>query len=916
MVNWEKYAAVARAVVAQGCVLLKNDNQVLPLKEQQKVALFGINAFHYYKSGLGSGGMVNTKYVVSVLDAMKAEKSIILDEELLQTYEDYIAKNPFDEGHGWGTTPWSQEEMPLTEEIVKQAKSRNEVAIIMIGRTAGEDQDNTKEEKSYLLSAKERQMLQLVCRHFEKTIVLLNVGNIIDMKWVAEYNPGAVMYIWQGGQEGGNGVLDVLTGKVSPCGKLTDTIAKNVEDYPSDTQFGNLKENIYEEDVYVGYRYFLSTKETGEKVLYPFGYGLSYTDFTITGNVTAVEKEQITIEATVTNIGACKGREVVQVYMEAPQGKLGKPMRQLAGFGKTKELAPNEAQTLQIVCPKSYFASFDEDGKTGEASAFVLEEGTYQVYVGKDAQSASKAGEWENAFEIVEKCTRACAPLKDIEKLTLKKTENGYHFVKEVLPGKPYEPGKEVCDFEEIAQDFTTHYQLSQVFSGEIPLERFLAQLTDEDLIHMARGEGMCSMKVTPGTASAFAGLTPHLQELGIPALCCADGPSGIRMDCGTEAFLLPSGTLIGCTFDEELTQELFDFVGEELCDNRIDTLLGPGINIHRHPLNGRNFEYISEDPVLTGKICAAQLKAMHKHGVTGTIKHFCANNQEKNRTIVEGIISERALREIYLRGYEIAVKEGNARSIMTTYGPVNGFWTAGSYDLCTKVLRKDWGYQGIVMTDWWAVANWYGEKPDKTKHAPMVRAQNDIFMPCADTVAEDDIDDLKKELQTGRITRAMLQRNAKNILQFALQSATLERMQKKQESNGASQAEAQKAVTLDDFACFVIPKSLEPVEIILSEHPKMKNKEGVIFGLTVQEKHQYCVKVTYRTQSGELAQHPLSAYVSNTYQGTYSLRGTDGKIQTFESPIGGFSGRNHFLKLLYKENELELISITFSVEE
>lgn len=916
MVNLTDYATTARAVAAQGCVLLKNDNQVLPLKKQEKVAVFGVNAFHYYKSGLGSGGMVNTEYVVSVLDALKAEPTLIVDEKLLKVYEDWIAENPFDEGQGWGTTPWSQEEMPLTKEIVEQAKERNDVAVIMIGRTAGEDQDNSDNEKSFRLSQKECQMLQLVCQSFEKTVVLLNVGNIIDMNWVTEYQPKAVMYIWQGGQEGGNGVLDVLTGNVSPCGKLTDTIAYHVSDYPSDRQFGNEEKNYYEEDIYVGYRYFSSTEETRKKVMYPFGYGLSYTDFSVNSRLTAVEKEQITVEATVKNTGHFAGREVVQVYIEAPQGKLGKPLRVLAGFAKTRELAVLEEETLKIECPKTYFASFDENGVTGHASCFVLEEGTYQVYAGTDVESAVLVGKWENVFEVVDSCTSAYAPVENLERLKLVKGAAGYEFTREVLQGKPYDAQSKTCDFKEIPQNFEEKHQLKEVLQKEISMETFIAQLTDNDLMNMMRGEGMCSRKVTPGTAGAFGGLTPHLQELGIPALCCSDGPSGIRMDCGTEAFSLPSGTLIGCTFDEALTEKLFDFVGEELRDNKIDTLLGPGINIHRHPLNGRNFEYISEDPLLTGKIGAAQLKAMHKHGVTGTVKHFCANNQEKKRSLVEGIISERALREIYLRSFEIVVKEGHARSVMTTYGPVNGLWTAGSYDLCTTILRKDWGFEGIVMTDWWAVSNWYGEKPDKGIHAPMVMAQNDIFMLCTDTVAENELDDLKKELATGRITRAMLQRNAKNILDFALQSPALERMIKKQGNEQQVKQGTGEQILSDDFANFIFPENLEPLVIKVSEHPEMQVRKGVLFGLTLPENQQFDISLTYRTQTGELAQIPVSVYINNIYQGTYSLRGTNGEICTYKDEINGFLGANHYLKFVYKPNEIELIAITIEVRK
>ena len=276
--------------------MLKNDDGTLPLKKNDRVAVFGVNAFYYYKSGLGSGGMVNTAYVVSVLDALKNEKDITVDGELLSVYENWINKNPFDEGSGWGMTPWSQEEMPLSNDIVDAARKRNDVAVVLIGRTAGEDQDNTANPKSFLLSQKEEDMIEKVSKAFERTVVLLNVGNIIDMKWVGKYNPGSVMYIWQGGQEGGNGVADVLTGRVNPCGKLTDTIAYDVDDYLSNKQFGHDDKNYYEEDIYVGYRYFES-KEDKSNVLYPFGFGLSYTSFEINAKLAQVNESAIVVEA-------------------------------------------------------------------------------------------------------------------------------------------------------------------------------------------------------------------------------------------------------------------------------------------------------------------------------------------------------------------------------------------------------------------------------------------------------------------------------------------------------------------------------------------------------------------------------------------------------------------------------------------
>ena len=271
--DMDKYIALARRTAAEGCVLLKNDNHTLPLRKGDRVAVFGRIAFDYYKSGLGSGGLVNTRYVVGILDALREETDFSVDEKLLNIYKEWIKDHPYDGGGGWGLVPWSQKEMPLSDEVVEQAATENDIAIVIVGRTAGEDQDNAAEQGSYLLTDAERDMIAKVSRKFTRTAVLLNVGNIIDMKWVDELDPSAVMYVWQGGQEGGNGVCDVLTGRVNPCGKLTDTIAKDIKDYPSTANFGDESKNYYKEDIYVGYRYFETFAK--DKVLYPFGFGLS-----------------------------------------------------------------------------------------------------------------------------------------------------------------------------------------------------------------------------------------------------------------------------------------------------------------------------------------------------------------------------------------------------------------------------------------------------------------------------------------------------------------------------------------------------------------------------------------------------------------------------------------------------------------
>lgn len=696
----ERYAVLARQATAEGCVLLENEGQALPLREGERVAVFGRMAFHYYKSGLGSGGLVNTRYVVGILDALKDCKEIRLDEKLMGIYEDWIRENPFDEGQGWGRVPWCQKEMEVTDEMLGCARD-NDVSLVIIGRTAGEDQDNNAGPGSYCLTETEEDMIRRVCQVSKRTVVVLNVGNIIDMSWVKKYHPQAVLYAWQGGQEGGNGVADVLTGKVCACGKLTDTIAQSIEDYPSTENFGDPFKNYYKEDIYVGYRYFETFAK--DKVLYPFGYGLSYTSFGIKAEILKNSEEELTVAAEVVNTGAVKGKEVVQVYAKVPQGKLGNPARRLIGFAKTGELKPGEKEEVVIVIPKYDLTSYDDSGVTGHKSCYVLEEGTYEISVGSDVRSAESAGCYEEKFRVVEKLQEACAPVEKFSRMKAVLMPDGsYQAVTEEVPVRTVDPQERRKQNlpETLAYTGDKGYKLVDVLDGKVSMENFVAQISEEDLIAMFRGEGMCSPKVTPGTAAAFGGVTESMKALGIPVGCCADGPSGIRMDCGTKAFSLPNGTALGCTFNTELVSDLYEMTGKELRLNKIDSLLGPGMNIHRNPLNGRNFEYISEDPLLTGRICAAQVKAMAKSGIGSTIKHFCGNNQEVGRSTSDSVISERCLREIYLKGFEMAVREGGARSVMTTYGSVNGLWTAGSYDLCTTILRKEWGFEGIVMTD------------------------------------------------------------------------------------------------------------------------------------------------------------------------------------------------------------------------
>ena len=910
----ERYAALARQATAEGCVLLENEGQALPLREGERVAVFGRMAFHYYKSGLGSGGLVNTRYVVGILDALKDCKQIRLDEKLMGIYEDWIRENPFDEGQGWGRVPWCQKEMEVTDEMLGCARD-NDVSLVIIGRTAGEDQDNNAGPGSYCLTETEEDMIRRVCQVSKRTVVVLNVGNIIDMSWVKKYHPQAVLYAWQGGQEGGNGVADVLTGKVCACGKLTDTIAQSIEDYPSTENFGDPFKNYYKEDIYVGYRYFETFAK--DKVLYPFGYGLSYTGFGIKAEILKNSEEELTVAAEVVNTGAVKGKEVVEVYAKVPQGKLGNPARRLIGFAKTGELKPGEKEEVVIVIPKYDLTSYDDSGVTGHKSCYVLEEGTYEIFVGSDVRSAESAGCYEEKFRVVEKLQEAYAPVEKFSRMKAVLMPDGsYQAVTEEVPVRTVDPQERRKQNlpETLAYTGDKGYKLVDVLDGKVSMENFVAQIREEDLIAMFRGEGMCSPKVTPGTAAAFGGVTESMKALGIPVGCCADGPSGIRMDCGTKAFSLPNGTALGCTFNTELVGDLYEMTGKELRLNKIDSLLGPGMNIHRNPLNGRNFEYISEDPLLTGRICAAQVKAMAKSGIGSTIKHFCSNNQEVGRSTSDSVMSERCLREIYLKGFEMAVREGGARSVMTTYGSVNGLWTAGSYDLCTTILRKEWGFEGIVMTDWWAKSNYEGHQAEVSVKAPMVAAQNDIYMVVSDAKANPEKDDVEEMLHAGKLTLGELQRNAANILGFLLKSPSILLLTDRICAEELEAMNTKEADDVDAGDLIAITSDPETQEMVVDGsllHPAKGNTD--ILAVTNDYMGEFTVKFVLRSELGELAQLPISVFMDNIHKMTVSVQGTNGKWVEESRPFDMSFGHNHYIKLYYGADNLEIKEILFT---
>ena len=910
ILDWNKYLDTAAKMVSEGIVMLKNENNALPLDTDKEVAVFGRIQFHYYKSGTGSGGMVNVTKVVNILDGL-IDNGVKVNEKLLDTYRKWDKENPFDLGEGWGGEPWSQKEMPLDEGLVKETAKSCETAIVIIGRTAGEEQDNRLEAGSYLLSDDEIAMLTVVRKHFKKVVLLLNVGNIIDMTDINRIAPDSVLYVWQGGMTGGKGTADVLTGKVSPSGKLPDTIAYKASDYPSDANFGREKNrDIYAEDIYVGYRYFETFAK--ENVLYPFGFGLSYTAFEIKTEKAEITEGAVKLSVSVKNIGSYKGKEVIEVYCEAPQGRLGKAARVLCGFEKTRELVPQEEQVVEIAVDIAKLASYDDSGVTGNKSCYVLEAGEYKFYVGSDVRSAEYACSFEQGEDLVtERLTQSLAPVESFERIKPVCEGGAFSIGREAVPVSEVDESARRLEKlpKEIAYTGDKGIKLWDVKNGKNTMDGFIAQLSDYDLSCIIRGEGMGSPRVTAGTASAFGGVSENLNGFGIPAGCCSDGPSGMRLDCGTKAFSLPNGTMIASSFNKELTSELFAFMGLEMAANKVDCLLGPGMNIHRHPLNGRNFEYFSEDPFLTGKMAAAELKGMAGAGVTGTIKHFCANNRETNRHFIDSVVSERALREIYLKGFEIAVKEGGASSVMTTYGRVNGLWTAGNFDLNTVILREEWGFKGFTMTDWWANINVRGKEPDKTDLAAMARAQNDVYMVCPDGEKNDD--NTLAALENGGIERCELQRNAANICGFLLHTNALKRAEGIGDTVKVINREDEEQ---EDDKPVQFYKVGRDITLDLSD---VETKKGTSysFALDLSNFGIYRVIVTASSTQSELAQIPITLFSMGTAVGTFTFNGTGGKAVSMEKETPMFSRFTTF-RIYFAQNGLDLHSIRFELTD
>jgi len=835
---------ISRELAGECMVLLENDG-ALPLKETGKIALFGNGVRRTVKGGTGSGD-VNSRSIVNVEEGFKNagftvtsgswldKQGEMLDKskgEYLEWVKAEAKKSSRSEFIIQFDHPYSAPAPVLiTEEDCKEADT--DVAVYVIARNSGEGSDRYNREGDYLLFAEEKKNLEMVAAHFKKTIVILNIGGVMELSGVKAI-PGinAILLMGQLGNIGGDALADVVTGKVNPSGKTVDTWAKNYMDYPSSAKFshnGSVHDEEYEDGIYVGYRYFDSF---GVEPEYCFGFGRSYTDFSLQIDGAEAAGDRVQVRATVQNTGSVyAGKEVVQIYYSAPQGRMDKPYQELAAYHKTSLLKPGESEAMILTFAIKEMASYSEAD-----AAWVLEKGDYVIRVGSSAGNTEVAAVLTLAEEVKTQIGKNLFPL-DIQLKEIKPdttaAKTAYEKNSEGL-GRVYHGSIQSSCIkaehmvyqgkrEEYKTDREKKLTVQDVKNGDCTVEELVAQLTVEEMADMCVGTLRAGEGNVVGNASytvpGAAGDTSSILKVsrGIKNMILADGPAGLRLQphfkTTKEGKLLPGGSVMGDSFEPfdpdinedevdnyyqyctaipigwslaqswntELAEWAGDMIGAEMEQFGVDLWLAPAMNIHRNPLCGRNFEYYSEDPLVSGKIAAAITIGVQKHKGKGTtIKHFAVNNQEDNRYFVNAHVSERALREIYLKGFEIAVKESQPLSIMTSYNLLNGIHTANSYDLLQAMARDEWGFDGTVMTDWFTsqdmpeITGKFQPRYPISSSVGCIYAGNDIQMPGCRKNVDDIVEAVKtgREMDGFRITLADLQFNTANIIRVVLKT-------------------------------------------------------------------------------------------------------------------------------------------------
>ena len=793
---------VAYQAACESIVLLKNDN-VLPFKEK-RVALFGAGASRTVKGGTGSGE-VNERHSVTILEGLQNRGFEITSHTWLRDYEEAYKgteeafldkqkkallklqiRSVMDMMFASFQPPAGR---PVNEKDVEETDTDN--CVYVISRQAGEGADRRAEKGNLFLTDDERSAIESCAMHYKNFVLVINGGCSIDMSFVDEIKGiGAILFMCQLGTQGGNAVADVLSGDVTPSGKLADTWAKKYADIPFHNEFsylnGNLEDEYYKEGIYVGYRYF---DTFGVEPVFPFGYGLSYTDFSIQTLNVQSHGTKVIITAKVTNIGTYAGKEVVQLCVSAPDGKLDKEYQSLVAFEKSKKLMPQESDTVELCFDMSEIGSYDES-----SASYILEAGDYVLHLGNSSRNTKIVAVVSLNEEVIVSTHANICPVKDnMEELKSPKREMGE------LPESAIRIAIRATEFE------TVHYTYEQPeLCNNEQVNSFVDGLSLKEMVDIVVGNGMFGGETRFTLPGSVGNTTSKFWDRGLANVTLCDGPAGLRIqkrstvekngkvkavDMAMSIFnMLPKfikGFMMGDpekrpviyqyttafpveaalaqTWNRAMLYDVGKAVFEEMKEYGCTYWLAPAINIHRNPLCGRNFEYFSEDPFLTGELGSAITKGVQQEeGYYVTVKHFACNNQEDNRTGVSSNMSERTLREIYLRGFENTVRKGHAKGIMTSYNKVNGVYTPNSYDLCTKALRNEWGFTGVVMTDWFSTNKGQGD------NALAMKAGNDLIMPGGDYFKKEILNGVKN----GVIKESDVRRCCVNVVNAIMNSA------------------------------------------------------------------------------------------------------------------------------------------------
>jgi len=740
-----KYAAhdeVALEAAREGIVLLKNEGNVLPLKRDSVLNCFGAAQFMFRNTSTGAS-LINPRWQANFHQAIAEHSKFKMNQQISELYR-------------------TLKDVLPSQEQLNSAIQKGDTAVIVISRTSGEFLDNKPIKGGYYLTDDERSMIAGISRAFPKTVAILNTGYPIETGWVEEYGIDAVIYTGFAGQAAGYALMEILDGRTNPSGKLPDTWAVDYYDYPSAQNFINFEENdavpgekdkgvllYYEEDIYVGYRYF---DTFGKKIAYSFGHGLSYTGFAIDCEDCSFDGNAVTVGVRVTNRGNCSGKEVVQLYMHAPDGKLEKPNRVLSGFEKTKCLQPGESQQITICVNKSTFASFDE-----ESGSYLLEPGQYEIFCGNSLVRSVQVGTFElTEAEILRKTGHINVPVEQFHKLTkdnpFVKSDSKMVDLEKKIPVAAPRPAYNPAPLKAYTGKKITFPELK---ANHSLLDSFVAQMTDEEL---------CALNVCGGANwympwdDGSAGKTVPLRKYKLPSIRVSDGNAGLNLKKPNIG--MPSSTVMAATFNKELAFAVGKGIGEESREHGIAVNLGPGMNIHRNILNGRHPEYFSEDPVLAGIMAGYHGKGLVDAGTGCTYKHLFCNNSDTSRKGSHSIVSERAMREIYYRVFEEAIAIQMPTCVMTSYNAVNGIYPAENAQVLQDLIRGEWGFEGPIMTDWGTY--------DTVDPVEMVKAGN-----CWLTEGNPKYSKiLAKAVKEGRLSRSVLEHNVRYLVELILKKA------------------------------------------------------------------------------------------------------------------------------------------------